>query len=157
LEGETILQVAGDSEHIVVLTSEGSVYTFGSNEYGQTGHGITEGNQSTPEKVTGYFLESKTVVAVATNGCHSACIFKNGDTYTWGCGEDGQLGSGDEMTHSSPKLVNGLVGKKAKQVACGGYHTVVCTADGRAYSYGIGEWGQLGHCTLENKFAPTLG
>ena len=48
-----------------------------------------------------------------------------------------------QTTHSSPKLVNGLVGKKAKQVACGGYHTVVwCTADGRAYSsFGIGEWG----------------
>jgi hypothetical protein len=137
------------------LTSEGCVYTFGSNEEGQTGHGVTEGNQSIPKKVNGC-LESKKVVFIASNGEHTACITEDGDTYTWGEGEYGRLGHGDETSRSTPKLVDGLVGKKAKEVACGGRHTIVLTENGRVYSFGDGDSGQLGHCNFENQLTPTL-
>jgi RCC1 and BTB domain-containing protein len=141
--------------HTVVLTCTGIVYTFGCNEYGQTGHGIIEGDQYRPKRVTGC-LESKKVVFVATNGVHTACITKNGDTYTWGNGNHGQLGHGDEASHSTPKLVEGLAGKKAKEVACGAAHTIVRTEDGRVYSFGKGECGQLGHGNFENTLRPTI-
>jgi RCC1 and BTB domain-containing protein len=155
LEGKEIRQVACGDDHSVVLTSEGFVYTFGSNKCGQIGHGITEGNQSTPKRVTG-FLESKKVVFIATNGYHSACITDDGGTYTWGEGEYGQLGHGDDMIRSTPTLVEGLAGKKVMEVACGGYHTIVRTDDGRVYSFGFGEHGQLGHGSSESKLTPSL-
>jgi RCC1 and BTB domain-containing protein len=101
-------------------------------------------------------LESKKVVFVASNGHHSACITEDGDTYTWGLGEHGQLGHGDEINRSTPKLISGLAGKKAKEVACGGYHTIVRTDNGNVYSFGNGTEGQLGHCSFENKLTPTL-
>ena len=120
--------------HTIVLTSEGCVYTFGSNdEFGQTGHSMAYGNHSTPKRVTGC-LESKKVVFVDANGCHSACITEDGDTYTWGTGENGQLGHGYKIDRSTPRLVAGLAGKKAKEVACGGNQKIVCTEDGKVYS-----------------------
>ena len=155
LEGHHVCHIACGERHSIALTSEGCVFTFGSNTLGQTGHGVTEGNQSTPKKVNGC-LESKKVVFVASNGNHSACITEDGDTYTWGEGQYGRLGHGDERNVSSPKLVAGLEGKKAKEVACGGRHTMVCTEDGKVYSFGDGRQGQLGHCNFEKKLTPTL-
>ena len=69
---------------------------------------------------------------------------------------DGRLGHGDVSNRYTPNLVDGLVGKKAKHVACGGCHTVVSTANGRVYSFGHGANGQLGHCTFKDKLTPTL-
>jgi RCC1 and BTB domain-containing protein len=101
-------------------------------------------------------LDTKKVVLVAANGYHTACITDDGDTYTWGEGQYGNLGHGDEKSLSTPKLVNGLAGKKAKEVACGRYHTIVSTEDGRVYSFGRGSNGQLGHCNFDDKLTPTL-
>ena len=155
LEGQSVSQVTCGYEHTVVLTSEGILYSFGSRKYGQTGHGIVEGYQSTPRKVSGC-LESKKVVFVAANGEHTACITEGGDTYTWGNGQCGRLGHGDEISHSNPNFVKGLVRMTAKEIACVEAHTLVCTDDGKVYSFGDGQCGQLGHCNFRKKSTPTL-
>ena len=158
LIGHFVSQVACAIFHTVVLTSDGCVWTFGSNYNGKTGHGITNGtNQLTPKKVEGISgSPSKKVVFIAAGDQHSACITEDGSTYTWGYGGCGRLGHGDETNCSSPKIVNSLVGIQAKEVACGGYHTLVCTKDGRVYSFGNAEYYQLGHGDKENRFTPTL-
>ena len=48
--------------------------------------------------------------------------------YTWGRGEDGQLGHGDTNDQSSPQLVEALQGKAIVQMACGSGHTIVLTS-----------------------------
>ena len=87
---------------------------------------------------------------------HSACITADGSSYTWGDGCDGKLGHDDETDRSSPTLVNGLVGIKAKEVACGESHTLIRTEDGRVYSFGAGTSDKLGHGNEEDRFTPTL-
>ena len=153
LEGHSISQVSCGDLHTVVLTFDGCVYTFGSNEEGQLGHPME--SQRTPQKVTGC-LESEKVVFVASNAYYTACITEDGDTFTWGDGEHGQLGHGDNKNQSSPKIVAGLAGKHAKQVACGESHTIVCTEDGRVYSFGDAAHGQLGHGNSETALTPIL-
>ena len=104
--------MAAGEYHTIVLTSEGAVFTFGSNGYGQTGLGTTEGNQTTPRKVGGC-LEGKKVVYAAAGHWHTACIDEDGEIYTWGKGKHGRLGHGNETNLSSPKVVlSGLIGKK---------------------------------------------
>jgi hypothetical protein len=144
LIGQFVSQVACGYTHTVVLTSDGCLWTFWSQQW--------------PEKVEGVFgrSTSKKVVFIAAGHMHSACITEDGSTYTWGRGIYGRLGHGDETDRFSPNLVNGLVGIKAKEAALGGSHTLIRTEDGRVYSFGDGSNGQLGHGDKEDRLTPTL-
>jgi alpha-tubulin suppressor-like RCC1 family protein len=50
--------------------------------------------------------------------------------FTWGRGEDGQLGVGDTQDLHEPTFVDALRGVGVRQIACGSGHTVVLTTDG---------------------------
>eukprot|EP00639_Heterosigma_akashiwo_P016685 CAMPEP_0206393448 /NCGR_PEP_ID=MMETSP0294-20121207/20727_1 /ASSEMBLY_ACC=CAM_ASM_000327 /TAXON_ID=39354 /ORGANISM="Heterosigma akashiwo, Strain CCMP2393" /LENGTH=253 /DNA_ID=CAMNT_0053847053 /DNA_START=168 /DNA_END=925 /DNA_ORIENTATION=- len=65
--------------------------------------------------------------------------------YSWGRGEDGQLGLGDTNDQDAPAAVDALRGKDVRQVACGSGHTVVLTEEGAVYTWGRGDDGRLGH------------
>ena len=41
-------------------------------------------------------------------------------------------------------------------MACGNAHTMVVTADGRLWTFGLGNNGRLGHGDMEEKLVPTL-
>jgi len=78
------------------------------------------------------------------------------EVYTWGEGKFGRLGHGAERNCHSPRLVESLLGKRPRQIACGGFHSAVITHDGKMYTFGGGEHGQLGHGDKVNKLRPTL-
>ena len=50
--------------------------------------------------------------------------------FSWGRGEDGQLGVGDTSDLQEPTFVDALRGVGVRQIACGSGHTVVLTTDG---------------------------
>ena len=50
-------------------------------------------------------LKSKRVRDIACGSSHSAAITSAGELYTWGCGEYGRLGHGDNVTQLRPKQV----------------------------------------------------
>lgn len=64
--------------------------------------------------------------------------------FTFGRGEDGQLGLGDTCDSDEPKFVDALRGVGVRQIACGSGHTVVLTADGEVHTWGRGDDGRLG-------------
>ena len=78
---------------------------------------------------------------------HTVVWTDQGKAYSFGCGELGRLGhDSDDEDEWMPKLIEGvLVGKRVVGVAAGVYHTVVWTDEGKAYSFGYGKFGQLGH------------
>ena len=51
-------------------------------------------------------LKSKRVRDIACGSSHSAAITSNGELYTWGLGDYGRLGHGDNTTQLKPKLVS---------------------------------------------------
>ena len=99
-------------------------------------------------------LSSKNVIFVAAGQAHTGCITEEGHMYTWGEGENGVLGHGDEHNWESPKIVNAMIGKKPNQIAFGDSHTAICTADGKVYCFGNGDNGQLGHGDMEDVLTP---
>lgn len=56
--------------------------------------------------------------------------------FTWGRGEDGQLGLGDTSDQDEPTYVDALRGVGVRQIACGSGHTVVLSTEGEVYTWG---------------------
>ena len=64
-------------------------------------------------------------------------------TLSWGANENGQLGVGDTVTRIRPNVC--LSKLKHKQIACGSRFTMTLTAEGRIFTNGRGDDGQLGY------------
>jgi RCC1 and BTB domain-containing protein len=71
-------------------------------------------------------------------------------------GKFGRLGHGSEANCLTPRLVESLLDKNPRQISCGGFHSAVVTEEGKIYSFGGGEHGQLGHNSRVNQLKPTL-
>ncbi|KAL3804643.1 hypothetical protein HJC23_008458 [Cyclotella cryptica] len=143
LAGMNIVDIACGSRHTAVVTNRGCLYTWGDKENGVAGHGDTEGHQYTPKLLER--LSGKKVVQLSACGFHTGCLTDQMEVYTWGEGKFGRLGHGAERNCHSPRLVESLLGKRPRQIACGGFHSAVITHDGKMYTFGGGEHGQLGH------------
>lgn len=144
LGGEKVAKVAAGEESLLVLTESGKVYSCGNDDYGKLGIGGRSNVrvQTTFNKVSG--LSSSKIVQISCGSMHCACIDDKGALYTWGCGSDGRLGHGSKSDIALPTQVHALKGKKVKQVACGGSHTLVLLEDGSVSAFGKGRNGQLG-------------
>ena len=78
-----------------------------------------------PELIAG--LAGKRVTQVSAGDEHSACVTESGDVYTWGIGDGGRLGHGDEEEEYTPRPLERMEGKGATHVVCGDEHTMVLT------------------------------
>ena len=79
-----------------------------------------------------------------------------GRVLAFGYGCDGQLGHGGNAPEMVPRMVEGLVGVQVTQVAAGGSHTVICTSEGRVWTFGDGSYGQLGHGGKADEMVPRM-
>lgn len=63
--------------------------------------------------------------------------FIDGELYTWGSNEYGQLGLGlgSLINVSKPTLVKSLVGLPISFITCGGYHSFVVSKSGETNYY----------------------
>lgn len=139
------------SVHAVIITSTGQTWTLGKNERGQLGVGDTEEYKG-PQKVT--FLEDKTVVKAATGRNHTLFLTDRGTVYGCGDNRSGQCGVGNNtQTISTPMKVNFKEGK-VESLACGAEFSMIVDDKGLLYSFGLPEYGQLGHNT-DGKFFVT--
>jgi alpha-tubulin suppressor-like RCC1 family protein len=64
---------------------------------------------------------------------------------TWGNGDFGRLGHSNLRSHTLPCIVASLGEQDITEVACGAAHTAAIAADGTAYTFGVNDFGQLGH------------
>ncbi len=140
--GVSATAVAAGMEHSVALGSNGAVYDWGYNGFGQLGDGNTA-NSSTPVKVT----LPAAAIAVAAGAEMSEALLSNGDLWTWGEGTNGALGNGNSTNHSSP--VQATV-SLVSAIAAGGQHTLLISV-GIIYAFGYNGFGQLGDGSLNNR------
>ena len=136
----------------MVVGEDGSFLSFGDNDSGQLGSGDDD-TRLTPTRVAGL---PAPVRQVAAGHSHTGIVTEAGDLLMCGCGSDGQLGLGDEESRTTPTLVPRAVfdGEAVLMVGCGDAHTAVATEGGGVYTFGFGEYGQLGHGDEEDQLAP---
>ncbi|XP_020676552.1 PH, RCC1 and FYVE domains-containing protein 1 isoform X2 [Dendrobium catenatum] len=147
-------QIASGFRHAALVTRQGEVFTWGEECGGRLGHG-TDIDISRPRLVESLALSN--VDSVACGEFHTCAITTAGDLFTWGDGayNTGLLGHGIEASHWMPKRVSGpLEGFQVSLVACGTWHTVLATSNGKIYSFGDGSFGVLGHGDRESVAYP---
>ncbi|XP_048720083.1 X-linked retinitis pigmentosa GTPase regulator isoform X5 [Caretta caretta] len=138
-----IKQLAAGSYTSAALTEDGQLFVWGDNSEGQIGL-AGEASVCVPCQVD----VGKPVSWVSCGYYHSALVTRDGELYTFGEPENGKLGLSPEQLKNSrvPQLVPGILGRVNK-VACGGGHTVALT-ETDVYTFGLGQYGQLGHGTF---------
>jgi len=125
------------------IMEDGSLYMWGSNEYGMLGDG-TEEDKVKPTKVM------DNVIDVSLGDYHSGAITKDGSLYMWGSNSCGRLGDGTEEDKVKPtKVMENVV-----DVSLGAWHSGAVTEDGSLYMWGYNENGQLGDGTYTDKVEP---
>ncbi|MEE4248152.1 MAG: hypothetical protein V2I33_22405 [Kangiellaceae bacterium] len=82
------------------------------------------------------------IVAISAGDFHAAALTRDGKVFTWGYGEEGQLGHGNRSNLSTPRLLENV--DTISSVSCGGGHTGVITSTGQVLMFGRGRDGQLG-------------
>eukprot|EP00262_Sarcandra_glabra_P017100 TRINITY_DN5753_c0_g2_i1.p1 TRINITY_DN5753_c0_g2~~TRINITY_DN5753_c0_g2_i1.p1 ORF type:complete len:500 (-),score=104.60 TRINITY_DN5753_c0_g2_i1:294-1793(-) len=162
LHGHTVVKVACGNEHIVALVSAGEtftggeliLYSWGNNNHGQLGLGDKE-SRPRPEIVETFNQNCPwAVYEIACGAFHTAILTKKkacddmADSlrleeresmcWTFGLGENGQLGHGSTNSTSLPEPVEGFP-QDAFLISldCGLFHTSVVSAAGTVWSWGM--------------------
>jgi alpha-tubulin suppressor-like RCC1 family protein len=146
--GYNIVAVAGGEKHIIAKTSSGQIMALGYNSNGQLGDNSLQQKLDQPAAV--YGLTSNIVSIYA--GCHqSLALTDGGELYVWGTGYYNLKGivDWDNMDFITPTKVEGVV-KDSKIVAAtsGCDHILMLTDQGKMYSVGFNDFGQLGNGTI---------
>ena len=136
------MSVSAGDDHSLALTADGAVWSWGWGASGQLGHG-DERRQLLPKKVEAF--AGQRVVAVSAGDSHSLAITADGAVWSWGRGDEGQLGHGVQQDTELPGKIEALAGQRVVVVSAGGSHSLAITADGAVWSWGSGDDGRLGH------------
>lgn len=150
-----IEQIACRGSHACAVDSTGRLWAWGSNREGQLGLGTRGDGQSRPEVVKG--LGDELVALCACGKEFTVVATVSGRCYSWGQGEDGQLGSGGIQPCPQPQRVLGLSTKrKIRQIVAGSRHTLVRHENGAVYAWGWNKNGQIGVGTTGTVWVPAL-
>ncbi|MDR0596872.1 MAG: Ig-like domain-containing protein [Clostridiales Family XIII bacterium] len=98
LSDKNIVGIEAGLNFSVALGSDGKVYTWGENYYGQLGDG-TNGSLTVPAAVS--MLDGKNIVSIAAGPSFALALGSDGKIYAWGENYYGQLGNGQKGPNKS--------------------------------------------------------
>jgi len=140
-------------DHTCGIKTDGSLWCWGNNEYGQLGIG-SKTNSNVPVKVMGL----NKVKAVSAGGEHTCALTHDGAVWCWGDNRYGQLGNYSnsylpaELTAEVPMQVDGL--SEVKAIRAYATHTCVIKDDDFLWCWGNNKNGELGNASVTNSNTP---
>ncbi|XP_031387743.1 ultraviolet-B receptor UVR8-like isoform X2 [Punica granatum] len=105
LSGSFISQISGGWRHTMALTSDGKLYGWGWNKFGQVGVGDNIDHCS-PVQVK--FPHDQKVVQVSCGWRHTLAVTERNNVFSWGRGTNGQLGHGECVDRNLATIVEAL-------------------------------------------------
>jgi len=140
------------------VSAEGRLLTCGEDyddgEPVGLGHGDDVEVVPVPTIVPG--LAAVRVTSVSTGDNHTLAVSEDGAVYSFGLGDRGRLGHGDEENQLAPRVIEGLLGVRACEVSAGDVHSLVLAASGAVFSFGWGGDGRLGHGDQSDQPTPKV-
>jgi alpha-tubulin suppressor-like RCC1 family protein len=142
-------QIAAGALHSLAVKTDGTLWSWGSNSYGQLGLG--DGytiSRSSPVQVGALTNWAD----VAAGYSHSIAVKTDGTLWSWGNNGSGRLGQNNTINRSSPVQVGALTGWV--QASGASESSSAVKNDGTLWSWGRNNNGQLGLNDTANRSSP---
>ena len=152
--GAKVVHLACGPCHTACVTTTGACYTWGEGSFHALGHG-SRSSEHAPRLLESLQRDGRVVLRVACGIWHTAAIVAKsgsnvtrvpplshkadeldsveGELFTWGDGETGQLGISGVDVAVTPTRTSGQLGKPGSEVcdvSCGQHHTLALTSQG---------------------------
>ena len=147
LSGKTITAIAAGGWNVLALSTEGKVYAWGFNYYGQLGNNSTSQSLVPVPVYTSGVLSGKTITKISAGIYHSLALSADGQIYAWGNNFNGQLGNNSKTNSSTPIMTNMsdvLAGKTITSLTAGIDYSLALDDEGKVYAWGKNNYGQTG-------------
>jgi len=177
LTGYRIVATAVGKNHSLFLTDKGEILACGDNKCCQTG--VKGKSMLKVPTIVNY--DGPPALRIACGQEFSGMVDIQGNVYMWGSPDNGQCGNntegkfieraGKEQFHyveeplrvslfieKDPKTKKStpIRGVNVKEISCGNNHTIVIDDRNRAFSWGFGGYGRLGHSETTTELVPRL-
>lgn len=177
LKNQVVVQAAVGRNHTLFLTERGHVYACGDNTFGQCGIKSKQATVLVPTRIK---YTGPPIIKIGCGGDFSMLLNIKGVMYSFGLPEYGQLGLGTTGEYiqtagkvmynceRAPVPIKSYIEKgkdnhpKHVEVtdiidfACGTNHTVAIDSNKKAFSWGFGAYGRLGHADNKDELLPRL-
>jgi alpha-tubulin suppressor-like RCC1 family protein len=149
-----VVDMAAGDYNTCASKSDGTLWCWGRNDYGQVGDGITTGEschyvmcKSTPSQLTSMGLN---VLSFSIGMVHACAVKNDGTLWCWGWNGYGQVGDGTINNAPIPVQITPL-GSNVLEVSAGDFSTCARKSDGTLWCWGRNDNGQLGDGTIDGQ------
>jgi len=132
------------------IKTDGTLWTWGRNNYGQLGD-LSVVNRSSPGTAVG---GGNNWCQISAHTYSMASIKTDGTAWTWGLNNNGQLGTLTTVNRSSPGTIIGG-GTTWCQISVGRCHTGAVKTDGTLWTWGYNGLGELGDSSVVSRSSPS--
>jgi alpha-tubulin suppressor-like RCC1 family protein len=153
---KTFCQITTGHYTSIGIDKNGQVWSWGSNVYGEIGDNTTT-SKCTPVSILG---NKKTFCQITGAYNHTLGIDKNGQIWSWGRNDYGQLGDNTKISKCTPVSILGNK-KTFCQIDTGGQNTVNfgkhssgIDKNGQIWTWGINPYGGLGDNSTTSRLTP---
>jgi alpha-tubulin suppressor-like RCC1 family protein len=149
--GSASTPVTTGTAYTLAQRRDGTFWGWGNNAKCQMGESAWE-RQTTPQSLPNLNRLGE-IRALAGGGAHGIALTTEGQVWTWGDNQHGQLGDGTSNPSCAPLTVPGV--NAVESIGAGEAHTLVMKNDGTVWTWGNNQYGQLGDGTANDNPTPT--
>ncbi|KAL4438108.1 hypothetical protein ABPG74_016887 [Tetrahymena malaccensis] len=155
LANEQFIYLSCGYYHTAGITEKGELYLWGKGNSGQLGNSSFN---SSKVPILANIPQTIPIVQVVCGWQHSMALSSSGQVYSWGLGEEGQLGHNDMETLNTPKMIEYFCqqAKQIKYISCGHSHSAAISEEGDLYTWGCNYDYRLMINENKNQYKPVL-
>jgi len=147
LQAQCWQSLAASAFHTNAVKSDGTLWSWGRNTFGQLGDGTTDDKLSPTQIGTDHNWKS-----VYAGDFFAIALKTDGTLWAWGQNTHGQLGIGNQIDQNSPVQIG--TDTDWETASAGGFFSMALKTNGTLWTWGYNFFGQLGIGTNINQKSP---